>query len=82
MNIDIKTRVEVNAAKLGGEFAKLNSEEQARFLWMAANHAASFNWCMQSSYIAKDLMEFDKDEGRDVVNMLETLLDHIKNPEG
>lgn len=70
--------VAITAEEAGREFAHAAMDVQAEFLlaWMKA--AAGFNWCLQCCYIKDELYVEEKQK---VVKMLETLLEHLKEPD-
>ena len=69
----IRVGVDITADDMVEELINSDSEMQAKFFSKLADETVSFNWCMQSCYISK---EVKNKEG--VINCLETLLGHMK----
>lgn len=73
IELTTNTNVKIAPDELGRAFAGSMSDDQAEFLMEAAHICNEYNWCMQSSMIARGI----EDRGA-VIGFLETLLSHLR----
>lgn len=76
--LPIKAEVNIEPSDMAYVLSQSNSAEQALFFDTFAHYMSKFNYCMQNCEINRSFDELRVSDKRRVIDVLENLVEHLK----